>query len=517
MGQFTRDIPNPMVPDASLALNMVIPIIAGYFGGSLTGGLVGLLGTLFNFLIKYFLYPLSGPDWYELVAVIPHALMGMAAGAPLLRQTRIGTASTVIIGHGLNILGFLLADLLDVETIREPIFWAGLLTETVVNIIIAAFVISLVRYVQGEGPGFAWSRMGWRRFLILSVLNLLFLALLVIGCLNEIPLASQLFILPVVFATLTLGFLETWLIVVFLSLLLGYEILQLGLPASAQEVSFILSLNLVALSVGELAGNLQEQRYLARMRLEELQQAYTVLSEIDSLKDQMIQNISHELRTPLSMILGYTELLSAETWGALTPEQREAAGVIGRNARNLSHIVEKVTVLDDVRLGEITQHPVSLDALAQMEVNAKARWASVHNCALNLKVVDTTPPLLGDARRIGQAIEALIENAVKFSPDGGPVTIRVWVEGERAYLSVEDHGIGIAEEDQKLLFQRFYQVDGSTTRRYGGVGAGLALVKEVVRAHGGDVWVESTPGKGSTFGFWLPLTTLVRSHAPVFV
>ncbi len=518
LGQLTRHLPNPMIPEASLALNMMIPVVAGCLGGVWTGALVGFLGTLLNFLIKIPLYPAAGFDWYEAVAILPHMIMGAIAGVRTIKHRFYGTALSLVVGHGLNLTGFMLADLLPPAILQDTSFWSGLLTEMMVSLIFITLIIGLARYLRGEGPGFAWQYLGWRRYIFTVTANLVVLGLFIFAYRWGVSLAVYLLTLPVVLTALTLGILETWVLVSVLTLLLGVGILGNDVVNAESQIAFILTLNLVALTIGELVGSLQQQRDLARMRLEELRQTYTALAEGEKIREQMIQNVSHELRTPLSMVLGYIELLSSETWGALSPEQREATQVVRKNVRALSKIVEKITVLDQVRLGDITHHPISLDALAQILVESKAAWAQEHNCTLVLKRQGEMPPLLGDARCLGRAIEAFIDNGVKFSPEGSRVIIRTWVEKGRAYLSVTDNGIGISEEQQGRLFRHFYQLDGSTTRRFGGLGTGLALVKDTVQAHGGDVWVESKPAEGSTFGFWIPLLPFeqVDSRVPAF-
>ncbi|MFP4345656.1 MAG: sensor histidine kinase [Anaerolineales bacterium] len=516
--QVTPYLPNPLVITEHLQLHLIVPVVAGYFGGSLPGALVGLIGSLVSLLLEA---PLgAGGDLpRQLLLLLPHTIMGAVAGWARMRRTRMKAALVVLVGYGLDLTARLLGGELALSTLLESTFWTGLLADGMVNLILVTLSIGIIQSVRGQGPGFAWKRVGLQRYVILVAANLIFLVLLTLAYRQGVSLAVYLFAFPVVFTALTLGVLETWVLVGYLILLPAAMVLGLGLRAVQTEVAFILTLDLVALTMGELAGDLQEQRDLARSRLEELRQAYAILMEADKLKDQMIQNISHELRTPLSMVLGYIELLSTETWGALSPEQREATRVVRKNVRSLSSLVEKITVLEQVRLGEITHHPTSLDTLAQIQIDARSGWAEEHNCSLSLETGEKVPPLLGDARALGRAVEALIDNAVKFSPDGGQVTIKTWEEKGRAYLAVSDEGIGIAEEQQQYLFRDFYQIDGSTTRRFGGMGTGLALVRETVRAHGGDVWVESVPGDGSTFGLWIPLAPgrERQEPAPVFI
>jgi signal transduction histidine kinase len=194
--------------------------------------------------------------------------------------------------------------------------------------------------------------------------------------------------------------------------------------------------------------------------------------------------------------------------------------VIKQNAVRLSKIVEQVTMLHDIREGRLTWHPTSLDTLIQTIVDFQKLDAVQHGCTLKVKMESNIPLVDGDALYLGRAVEALLDNAIKFSPQGGAIEIRTWTEDNRVLITVQDHGIGISEEQRSRLFKCFSQIDGSAARRFGGIGTGLALVKEVVQAHGGEIWLESEPGKGSTFGFWVPVQRLVQpstSQGKVFL
>ena len=501
LGQLTHFIPNPMVPEASLALNMVVPVIIGYFGGSVAGAAVGLLGTTLNYFAKI---PFHGPDAYELAAILPHTAMGAVAGWRALGHSRIGTALTVVIGHGLNIAGFLLLGLLPFEVLKEIPFWTGLLTETMVGVILSALFIGLQHCYQTEGYGFAKQRLGAHRFWLLSGLNAALVLFLSLGYLKGVSLASYLFVLPVIFAGMTLGFLEAWLTALLLSLVLGSALIQGGVAGATQEISQVLMLNTVALAVGELADNIQQQQQLVHTQMLKLEKAYATLTKADRLKADMIRNISHELRTPLALVLGYVEMLRDQTWGSLPPDQQSVVDLVQEHAQQLVQIVERITVLHEVEYGHLTWHSVPLETMVRQLVKDYQDKAATQEYTFNLNVHGPIPPLYGDTEYLGQAFETLLDNAIKFSPDGGDVDVRLWAKNQRVFFSVQDHGVGIPAEQQERLFQRFSQGDGSTTRRFGGLGIGLALAKEVIQAHGGDVWVKSQLGQGSTFSFWLP-------------
>lgn len=509
LGQVVQYIPNPMVPDAIIALNMSVVVVLAYFTGPWEGALVGALGTLGNFLVKS---ATGGVDMmYELAAVIPHAVMGMVAGYLAQRgeRQRVAVATTIFLGHGLNVVAFVSSGLLSWARAFSPDLWNGLLTEGILDMILILLTVSVVENVRVK---YVRTLINWRyirqnRVMLTTIVALTFM--LIWFYVGGVWIAAYLFIVPLLLTSLTLGPIESWAMALILSAPLGTQVITHTTPESMsshqQAVALMLTLNIVALTVGELANVIKYQQQVAQQQADELQKAYFVLKEADRLKAEMIQNISHELRTPLSLIVGYAELLVTGMLDRLTPEQRRAAETIYTHGRQLAYLVEQITVLHQVEQGQLSLQPHSLVNLARTCVEKRRVWAAGHKCPLQFSVRDDIPLMEMDAEFIGRAIDALIDNAVKFSPDGGEVEVALWLEKDRAYLAVRDHGIGIPPQDHYRLFQRFVQLDGSTTRRFGGMGTGLALVKEVVRGHHGDVWFESTPGQGSVFGFWLPL------------
>ncbi len=246
---------------------------------------------------------------------------------------------------------------------------------------------------------------------------------------------------------------------------------------------------------------------------EELRSANEELKEALRLREELVQNVSHELRTPLALIRGYAELLLAGTLGRLTPGQERALQVMVRRSQDLSSMVDDLLMLKTPIARSIEREMVDLKALVgeaveEMQVRGKETGVSF------VKKFTEQPVLIrGNSKYLRRVVNNLLDNAIKFSPDGGVVEVVIQVTSvggeEEALLIVRDRGVGIPPEKLKRVFERFYQVDGSTTRRFGGAGIGLALVKEIVAAHGGRVWAESEgiPGKGSTFYVALPMAT----------
>ncbi len=236
---------------------------------------------------------------------------------------------------------------------------------------------------------------------------------------------------------------------------------------------------------------------------------------LNEVHNTFIRNVSHELRTPLAVLLGYAELLNAGDLGPLLPEQQEAMLVIVNRAHELRDMVSRISTLLAVQAQQYVRQPLSLAVLvAQMAEaqRAKAVEAGIH---LEFDILPDLPGVIGDGEQLQLAIECLLENAFKFTPYGGQVSVRVWADQDWVNVSVSDTGIGIAEEDLPYLFQPFRQLDGSTTRMYGGLGLGLTLVGQIVSAHNGRVEVQSRPGEGSCFTIKLPIMVTLEEAQPV--
>jgi GAF domain-containing protein/anti-sigma regulatory factor (Ser/Thr protein kinase) len=260
----------------------------------------------------------------------------------------------------------------------------------------------------------------------------------------------------------------------------------------------------VALANAQLYQRLEKQAA-------ELIQAYSELQEIDRLRSQLVQNVGHELRTPLGLIKGYVELLIAGDLGEVSPSQYAALKIMRERTATLVRLIHNLTVLQSIPREALAVAPLSMTEIVKqvlVEFQTAAEGAGV---VFRNQVSDDLPPLLGDRERLELALGHLVDNAIKFSPGGGIVTLKACATERMICVSVTDEGIGISSDSMGRIFERFYQVDGSTKRRYGGMGVGLALVWEVVELHDGDVQVESEPGKGSTFTISLPRADVPRS------
>jgi signal transduction histidine kinase len=253
----------------------------------------------------------------------------------------------------------------------------------------------------------------------------------------------------------------------------------------------------VAIENARLYQDLQE-------RARRLEQAYTELKEVDRIKDELVQNVSHELRTPLTFIKGYVELLLANEMGPLNKQQHEGLSIVADKTTTVARLVSDIMLLQQIEQESLRLSEVNLAELVQ----GTLQGLQVTTANAQVKLHANIPPDLAlvrvDRDRVNQVFDNLLSNAIKFSPNGGEITVRLQDTGEMVQASVSDTGIGIPADQLDRIFERFYQVDGSATRKFGGAGLGLAIVQRIIEAHGGRIWVESELGRGSTFSFTLP-------------
>ncbi len=237
----------------------------------------------------------------------------------------------------------------------------------------------------------------------------------------------------------------------------------------------------------------------------------------EELKDGFLTLVSHELRTPLSAIVAYVELLLGDD----VPMEHlgKFLEVIHRNSLRLERLVEDllfVAQLESTGL-TVTRSDVDIVAVAQEAVEAAMPHAQASGVDLRFDTASGSFAFMGDASRLSQALDNLISNAVKYSPDGGEVCVRVLAVATECIIEVQDHGLGIALEEQEHIFERFFRASEVVDLHIQGVGLGLMVVKSIVDAHGGQVSVESEPGRGTTFRMSLPLNSETRRLQPLSV
>jgi GAF domain-containing protein len=253
----------------------------------------------------------------------------------------------------------------------------------------------------------------------------------------------------------------------------------------------------VAIENAQLYADLKE-------RATKLEQAYQELQKIDRLKDELVQNVSHELRTPLTFIKGYVELILDTAMGPLTEAQRDGLMIVADKTNALSRLVSDIIYLQQIERESLQLSPQDMREMSRMALQS-CEIAAL-NAGITLRMIGPPelPIILVDRDRINQVFDNLLGNAIKFSPRGGTITVQVESLDELIQISVADTGVGIPSDKLEKVFDRFYQVDGSATRRFGGAGLGLAIVRRIIEAHGGRIWVESEMGQGSSFKFTLP-------------
>lgn len=253
---------------------------------------------------------------------------------------------------------------------------------------------------------------------------------------------------------------------------------------------------------------------------EKLHEANEELKSLDEMKTNLLSNVSHELRTPLVAVMGYTDMVVNGKAGPVNDVQREYLGICIRNVEKLVTLIENL--LDFSRLHRGTEEVLftRFDLLDCIRISMESvqPMADAKNVALACRPLDDSgeplaPPVMvdGDKGKLGQVFNNLLSNAVKFNHSGGTVTVTVEVRHGTAYISVTDTGIGIPPDALDKVFTRFYQVDSSSTRKYGGTGIGLAIAQDIVRLHGSRITVTSREGEGACFRFSLAVAGETRS------
>jgi signal transduction histidine kinase len=289
------------------------------------------------------------------------------------------------------------------------------------------------------------------------------------------------------------------------SVLLGEALVQAG-KLTREQLDQAVTEQIVMLQDALRGSNeMLEQR--VQERTVELSEALDRLTEINGLKNNFISNISHELRTPLAHMVGYIDLLADGSLGDLTTDQKMAAEVLKRANDRLYALIDNLIRFTLIYQNEIAIEPVPLylEEVISASLKRNQRTAEASNIDLRSEGGIDLPQVNGDAEKLGWVFDSLLDNGIKFNNPGGRVAVHSALKNGLVEVCVVDTGIGIEPEQVSELFEPFHQLDGSSTRRYGGTGIGLALAYKIVEAHRSVIRVESRPGKGSTFRFNLSL------------
>jgi signal transduction histidine kinase len=238
--------------------------------------------------------------------------------------------------------------------------------------------------------------------------------------------------------------------------------------------------------------------------VDELQSAYDVLAELDQLKSNFVSVASHELRTPLAVILGYASFLQDEVSG----EASEQLNIVLQSAMRLRSVIDDMVNLRHVDTGEVSleRDIFSMTELISEVVGEFTELARAKQQIVGLDVPDDPLKIDADQQKVYLLLANLMSNAIKFTQNGGRVQVSAQRKGEEIWINVMDTGIGIPQRDCDRIFDRFYQVEPTLTRRHEGMGLGLSIAKSMVELHGGRIWVDSVVGKGSRFTVVLPVS-----------
>ena len=236
----------------------------------------------------------------------------------------------------------------------------------------------------------------------------------------------------------------------------------------------------------------------------ELERQYVALLEARRVKDEFLANISHELRTPLTAVMGYLALMDEGLAGPVTEEQRRTLEQVRTSSQHLLDLIGDLLELTTLKRGGLEINAVAFDVREPLQDALASTRGRSDDVALRVREPEQPIFMVSDRRKISKMLVALLSNAYKFTRSG-EIRLSVSVIDDHVVYRVEDTGIGIPEEMHQQVFEEFRQVDGSTTRKYGGSGLGLSLARRLARVLGGEIFVDSAPGHGSTFRVELPL------------
>ncbi len=284
--------------------------------------------------------------------------------------------------------------------------------------------------------------------------------------------------------------------------LLGQALIDLNLLDRAALDQVVTEQIIQLRSALQAANRNLEQR--VKERTAELNEALQRLSELNQMKANFVANISHELRTPLTHVKGYLELMVTESLGSISDEQRHALQVSQRAAVKLESIIEDLIMFSLASHGEMSMKldKVNIRRLTALAAKSASTKAEERGVQVLVSARDNIPPVQADSEKISWVLGQLLDNGIKFTPSGGSVVVALKEEGNNLILvSITDTGIGIPGSRLKEIFEPFHQLDGSSTRHFGGTGLGLSLVRQIIEAHGSLLDVQSVEGKGSTFKF----------------
>lgn len=263
----------------------------------------------------------------------------------------------------------------------------------------------------------------------------------------------------------------------------------------------------------KLQGALQDANKNLELRVQqrtaELEIAYKKLSELNELKSNFIANVSHELRTPLTHIQGYIDLFLTGNDYALPDEVKQGMQVMQHSTDRLNRLINDLIMFSSAEVGSlrINKSILNIKRLAERSIQIYESSAKIKDISLDLVYPEYDIEISADEDRIVWVINQLLDNAIKYTKDGGHVILAIERDSDEAVISVEDNGVGFDPSQINEIYEPFHQLDGSSKRKYGGTGIGLALVSRILEAHDSSISASSQPGKGSRFEFHLPIVS----------
>ena len=243
-----------------------------------------------------------------------------------------------------------------------------------------------------------------------------------------------------------------------------------------------------------------------RERTDELRQALQQITKLNKLKTNFISNISHELRTPLAHMIGYIDLMKDLSLGPLTDDQMHAVNVLVKSYNRLHNLIDELLQFSMLSQGEmsLSQTVISAEMLINKAISYAHSLSVEKKVNLSINHISKNTQVSADPDKISWVLSELIENGIKFNQAGGQVIVKINSQNGLVTFQVSDNGMGINQDQIDEIFEPFHQLDGSSTRRQGGTGIGLALAKQIIEAHGSRLRVKSIKNEGTKFEFSLP-------------
>ncbi|MEW6556166.1 MAG: GAF domain-containing protein [Elusimicrobiota bacterium] len=230
------------------------------------------------------------------------------------------------------------------------------------------------------------------------------------------------------------------------------------------------------------------------------------LERLNKIKDDFVSMVSHELRTPLTAIKGFVHVVLDEEAGKINDQQKKFLRIVEQSSNHLTRLISDLLDLSKIEKGLIILRieKLNLSDVVKKSIETNINQIKHKNINIKLEIDKEIPNIDGDFSRLLQVYDNLVSNAVKFTPNGGDISIIVKNKGDFVLSAITDTGIGIPKEEHEKIFDKFYQIDSSYTRIATGTGLGLYIAKSIIELHGGNIWIDSAPAKGSTFSFLLP-------------